>query len=189
MIIFIFIFLFFLDSICSWSPLACHKIRVALTRDSGSNEDLKILLNSNADFQNKVDLVEIPCIQFTQNQEASCLIQKDIAQKSFDLVVITSPQSAKFVCGFTLAPDACPHFAAVGKGTESALKLGGISPVFVSSDFSAKSFSSELPQCWGKRILYPASSLADDTLATGLCERGFQVRFPFLSNIILYCGV
>jgi hypothetical protein len=64
------------------------------------------------------------------------------------------------------------------------IRAAGITPVFQCTGNNAESFARELSEKYGRRILYPASSLAADTLQAGLKARGFEVwhNCPFLHS-------
>jgi uroporphyrinogen-III synthase len=142
--------------------------KVALTREAGANEKLAKLLDG-------LDTVEIPCIMFADGEDADKLPG---ALKSFDIVVITSPQAASvFIDAWMKAGKPTDiKIATVGKGTSKPLISNGLKIDFEPSDSTAETLALELPASLGKTVLYPSSSLAQETLASGLMERGFEVR-------------
>jgi uroporphyrinogen-III synthase len=91
-------------------------------------------------------------------------------------VVLSSPQAASVFLDYW-ANNGKPgvKVATVGKGSSKPLVSAGIQPCFEPSDSTAETFSKELPSTLGKRILYPTSSLAENTMQRGLESRGFQV--------------
>jgi hypothetical protein len=62
--------------------------KVALTREAGTNDKLKQLLE-----QGGVECFEIPCIAFEKGQDINFL-NECLYSKSFDIIVISSPQVA-----------------------------------------------------------------------------------------------
>lgn len=140
---------------------------VALTRELGENDKLRKLLVG-------INCIEIPCIQFTAGEDIGKLGENIL---SHDLVILTSPQAAK-VFASSWKGMGCPSIntASVGKGTSKVLIECGMSPVFEPSDSTAETLALELPLTWGTNILYPSSSIAENTLQSGLASRGFKVR-------------
>ena len=55
-------------------------------------------------------------------------------------------------------------------------RLLGISPFFEPSDSTAATLSAELPDIYGKNVLYPTSSIAKNVMQLGLEKRGFSVK-------------
>lgn len=170
---------------------AQQKIKVALTRETGANDKLAALLP-------EFECVELPCLAFETTPGAS-RIGSELAVH--DAVILTSPQAAKvFLKEWNHHGRPPVKVITVGKGTSQPLKKEGIVPVFEPSEALGKVLAKELPLeigksliLWGlltnnspliitlsslstgKRLLFPSSALAADTLASGLEERGFQV--------------
>eukprot|EP00981_Chlorochromonas_danica_P003180 scaffold633_cov288-Ochromonas_danica.AAC.15 len=148
------------------SRLFAQKIKVALTREAGANDKLAALLP-------EFECVELPCLTFETTPEAS-RIGPELA--AHDAVILTSPQAVKvFLKEWNQHGRPPVKVITVGKGTSQPLKKEGIVPVFEPSEALGKVLAKELPLEIGKRLLYPSSALAADTLASGLEERGFQV--------------
>lgn len=144
------------------------KRRVALTREDGANGKLAALLSEH------VTCLELPCIAFGPGKDTGSLPS---VLRDFDVTVITSPQAAAvYLTAWRAA--GCPEgirLATVGKGTSKPLLAAGLAPVFEPSDATAETLAAELPSSLGPRVLYPSSSLAENTLALGLASRGFTV--------------
>ena len=178
MILFIVFFILFVDTLGFIIPsnqlnrkLMHNTIlyggKVALTREAGKNEKLRLLLDS------AVETIELPCIMFADGND---LIRLEAEMKLHDLVVITSPQSANvFIRKWLEGGSPNIKVATVGQGTSKPLIDAGINVVFEPSDNTAKILAQELPQKWGTTVLYPTSNLADATLQNELESRGFVV--------------
>jgi len=150
----------------SQSFLTLKMIRIALTREKGTNEKLANLLP-------KFECLELPCIMFAPGADSEKL--GDEITKH-DIITITSPQGAAVLLETWIRigrPDI--KVAAVGKGTAKPLISEGLKPVFEPSDFTAVTLAAELPDKYGDRVLYPTSTLADGKLQLGLEKRGFMV--------------
>lgn len=148
---------------------------IALTREDGSNDKLMALLKGYKCY-------EIPCIMFEKGEDLHRL-PNEILQN--DLIIITSPQAAKvFINSFETSNNdnsskdliQSVKVVSIGKGTSKPLLDKGIVPVFEPSDSTAETLAKELPLSFGKRVLYPSSAIAENTLVKGLEERGFSVR-------------
>lgn len=145
---------------------------VALTRELGANDKLSKLLEKTPEIK----CIEIPCIQFEVGPGAAKLEEEGF-MKSFDVITITSPQAA-FVFAEGWKKAGKPNdfkVVTVGKGTSKALESHGIESSFEPSDSTAVTLAKELPDGWGKKVLYPSSALADNKLVAGLQDRGFKV--------------
>lgn len=143
-------------------------VKVALTREEGVNEKLAVLLHSTS-----IECLELPCIMFGPGADTNRL-HEELSQH--DIVTVTSPQGAAvLLAAWERAGRPDIKVAAVGKGTSKPLIAQGIKPVFEPSDFTAITLAAELPDKYGLRVLYPTSSIAEDTLQFGLQKRGFQV--------------
>lgn len=142
-------------------------IRIALTREAGANEKLLKLLPD-------LECVEIPCIQFFDGEDLPKLKTEMLHN---DVIIITSPQSADiFLQEWNQIGKPKVNIAVVGKGTAAPLIAQGLQINFQPSDATAETLAKELPMNLGKKILYPTSSIAENTLQGGLESRGFQVR-------------
>ena len=142
--------------------------RVALTREKGSNDKLRGLLEAVG-----VRCVEIPCIAFTAGPDLGRLTEE---MKACDIVVISSPHAARVFLEYWEAADKPEvKISTVGKGTSKPLIEAGLHPFFEPSDATAATLSAELPESHGKKVLYPTSAIAENTMQVGLESRGFQV--------------
>ncbi len=147
---------------------------VALTRETGSNSELKKLLAG-------IDCLTLPCLKFEN------LPLKDKCFMDFldsDATVITSPQAAKVFADVIWKRtkkmvESAPKFISVGSGTTNELKSRGFKIVFEPSDATAACLAKECPLELGPKLFYPASALASKDLEKGLKERGFTVRLYF----------
>lgn len=155
------------DQFSKCSQLAMS-LRVALTRENGSNDKLKDLIPD-------LDCFEIPCIAFSTSEDTVKLAE---AITSHDIVAITSPQAATvFLDSWDSIGKPPVTVVTVGKGTSKPLRKEGIIPLFEPSDATAAALAEEIPLSIGKTILYPSSALADNKLVSGLESRGFKVFF------------
>lgn len=149
--------------------MSCYNTKktiIALTREEGSNDKLRSLLDGYT-------CVELPCIAFADGDDVDKL---PAAILDNDLVIITSPQAASvFIKSWEENGKYDVKVATVGKGSSKPLLAKGIHPVFEPSDATAETLARELPTTYGMRVLYPSSSIAEKTLSTGLEERGFKV--------------
>jgi len=167
------------------SSLKLNSIRVGLTRQLGSNQRLSELLT------HEVVGVEIPCIQFLEGEDFPKL---KVDLQTHDIIIITSPQSAKlFVSAWKSAKRPFCNVAAIGSATASILLANDINVYFCPSVPTAAAIVSELPfhhpmsstrpvnenflkgNFYGVKVLYPTSNLADQTITRGLTSRGFNV--------------
>lgn len=153
--------------------------KIALTREIGANDKLVSLLQS-------YDTYEIPCIMFADGEDTSKLPD---AISKYDIIIITSPQAALvFIESWKTAGKPMNlKIATVGKGSSKPLIAEGIKPVFEPSDSTGEILAAELPIFLGKTVLYPSSSLAENTLALGLEKRGFKVFICIYENISICC--
>ena len=142
--------------------------KVALTRELGNNEKLGALLR-----EKNIECVEIPCIAFGPGRD---LHRLDDAILQCDIIVLSSPQAANvFLERWNLMKRPKVKIATVGKGTSKPLILSGITPFFEPSDSTAATLSAELPDTYGKNVLYPTSAIAESVMQNGLEKRGFTV--------------
>lgn len=141
--------------------------KIALTREDGANGKLAELLDG-------CDVLELPCIQFGDGEDTDRL---PTALTAHDIIVITSPQAAAvFLQAWeSVGKPVGLKVATVGKGTTKPLAKAGINPIFEPSDATAETLAEELPSSLGKTVLYPSSAIAENTLAKGLEQRGFEV--------------
>lgn len=150
--------------------------KIALTREDGTNNKMAKLLKG-------YDVVEIPCIMFADGEDTPKLPD---AITKHDVIVITSPQAANvFLESWEIAGKPTNlKIATVGKGSSKPLIARGLTPIFEPSDSTGETLAAELPLEYGKKVLYPSSALAENTLASGLENRGFQV-----TRLNTYCTV
>ena len=142
--------------------------KVALTRELGNNEKLGSFLR-----ERNIDFVEIPCIAFGPGED---LKELGGAMLQNDIIVLSSPQAANvFLQCWNEVGRPEVKIATVGKGTSKPLVSSGITPFFEPSDSTAATLSSELPTTYGKKVLYPTSSIAEDVMQNNLEKRGFSV--------------
>lgn len=143
-------------------------LKVALTREAGSNDKLKeILVGRN------IDCVEVPCIAFGPGKDLDRLAS---AMTSADIIALSSPQAAAvFLTSWKGGGKPNVKIATVGKGTSKQLLAEGITPFFEPSDSTAETFALELPQTHGMKVLYPTSAIAENIMQNGLEKRGFTV--------------
>lgn len=144
-------------------------LKVALTRELGTNDKLQKLLCENKN----IECIELPCIQFFDGDDVE-KVKSEIPKN--DVVILTSPQGASvFLDAWISIGKPTVNVAVVGKGTAQPLLAHGIIPFFQPSDFTGEVLAKELPSDCGKTILYPTSSLADNKLESALLTRGFFV--------------
>lgn len=147
------------------------KVKVALTREEGSNDKMLKILSSDKDT---LHLIEIPCIAFDTGPDIEKL---STLMELNDLIIITSPQAAGvFIDSWSKIGKPSVKIVSVGKGTSKPLEAVGLFPIFEPSDATGETLAEELPESLGKTVLYPSSSLADNKLTDILTSRGFQVR-------------
>ncbi len=149
------------------SDILKKRLKVALTREKGANDKMKLLLPD-------LDCVELPCIQFAEGPDLSHL---PTAIRNSDLIIVTSPQAAKVVLDCWKRSDfATPlRVATVGKGTSKSFTDINIRPIYEASEFNGESLASELPLHLGSELIYPCSLLADDKICEILTSRGKKV--------------
>ncbi len=153
-------------------------IVVTLTREDGKNDKLRKKIKDDDLLENKIDLLELPCIEHAVGPDYDSL-SSTLLSREWDYVAITSPEAANVLAS---AWDAVkgnpPQVVAVGKATEKKLKDSGISVAFVPSKATAATLAKELELLEGEKptsVLYPASAKAKKTLQNDLAARGFDV--------------
>lgn len=150
--------------------------RVALTREFCKNFELRDLILKK---KLKCDVVMLPVVQHVSrldNKTTCDSLIEEIA--GAHVVVLTSPQAASaFVKVWPLVDHRKLHLniASIGKKTSSVLAQHGIYANFTPSEESAACLSQELPQNFGKNVLFPASEIALNTIPDELRKRGFVV--------------
>ncbi len=163
---------------------------VALTREKGKNEKLRDLLLSNERIRqisdttgDTVQVHELPCIEHADGPDTEKL-SPTLSTSHFDYIVITSPEAASVFASawIEVGRPQLGTVAAVGKATEITLTKFGIDVAFVPSKATAATLVKEMPpskmavdEGRATTVFYPASAKAQDTLQSGLEERGFNV--------------
>lgn len=152
----------------------CSPLVVALTREEGKNDKLRIELQET--LGNDVVLEELPCIAHADGDDFDRL-EPLLQNEDWDYVAVTSPEAARVLAQAwknELRRKTC--VVAVGKATQATLEKLGISVDFCPSKATAATLVKELPASGETtRLLYPASAKAASTLEDGFTERGFDV--------------
>ena len=153
-------------------------IVVTLTREDGKNGKLRKKIKDDNQIENKIDLLELPCIEHAVGPDYDNL-SSTLVSRQWDYIAITSPEAANVLASAWDAVRANPPpVVAVGKATEQKLKDSGISVAFVPSKATAATLAKELELIEGEKptsVLYPASAKAKKTLENDLAARGFDV--------------
>ena len=156
---------------------------LALTREVGKNEKLRLQLEKNCDNTTtrtvEVEVFELPCIEHGDGPDYT-ILASTLLSKRWDYVAITSPEAAKVLgLAWDVVRSNPIPVAAVGKATESSLRDLGIPVTFVPSKSTAATLANELELLDGEQptsVLYPASAKAKNVLENGLVSRGFTVK-------------
>jgi len=168
------------------------QVIIALTREKGKNEKLRkaLLLNEriariSQESGLTVQICELPCIEHADGPDTDKLATLlSASSNTFDYVAITSPEAASVFANAWIKAERPPlgAVAAVGKATQEALVEFDIDVAFVPSKATASTLVDELTlstaaidEGRATTVLYPASAKAQDTLQSGLEERGFSV--------------
>lgn len=156
----------------------CRAIpKVALTREASKNIVLSnLLLSKNLHCKS----LEIPALRhvckLTDNKLVADLHRRT---QDADIVVLTSPQAAlDFLKAWVQIPQVKKNlkFAVVGKKTGSILLEYGVNVDFIPIRENALSLAQDLPIHYGKNVLFPASTIAQNTIQDELQKRGFSVQ-------------
>lgn len=98
-------------------------------------------------------------------------------------VVITSPAAAEVFAAAWAESQATsaskPSIASVGAGSAKVLEAAGLPVDFLPSKADGKALAAELPAeelAGAGSVLFPASALAEDTIAAGLVARGIRTQ-------------
>lgn len=162
-----------------WSVagLATSSPRAYLTREQGKNRELKTLLEARG-----VATEELPCISFerTEGFDRLCAMLSDVREHPW--VAITSPAAAEiFAEAWAQAETGAtkPSIASVGAGSAKVLEAAGLPVDFLPSKADGKTLAAELPveglaEGEAGSVLFPASALAENTIAEGLADRGIR---------------
>jgi len=172
------------------SQVVSSRFVVALTREKGKNDKLRDLLLSNERIRqisdttgDTVQVHELPCIEHADGPDTEKL-SPTLSTSHFDYIVITSPEAASVFASawIEVGRPQLGTVAAVGKATEETLTEFGIDVAFVPSKATAATLVKEMPpskmavdEGRATTVFYPASAKAQDTLQSGLEERGFNV--------------
>jgi len=174
-------------ALSSSSLASSERICVALTREAGNNEKLRVAIQSHSTLREtigEIQFVELPCIEHADGPDSKDL-PVTIASTPYDYICITSPEAATVfahaceVVRNTFEPTAIVplgRIAVVGKATEQVLKKHGLEVAFVPSKATAKVLADELPHLQSAdnrrtTVLYPASLQAKMNLEEGLDQR------------------
>lgn len=155
--------------------LGSSKTSVVLTREAGSNERVRKMLESY-----DLNLIELPLIQFNTRPESEMLVEL-LKTRRPDWVTLTSPQSARVFLQAWEAANRPLITIATFKGTKKVLTETTSSNLrigFISEVSNADYLAETLPQTGDgvvQEVWYPASSKADDVLERGLRNRHFIV--------------
>jgi uroporphyrinogen-III synthase len=107
-----------MDATRSSDGMSSHDPIVALTREDGSNQKLRVLLESK-----NIKCIEIPCIAFAAGKDIHKL-EEEILNN--DIIVISSPQAADvFLEAWAKLGKPSVKVATVGKGTSKPLQQKG----------------------------------------------------------------
>lgn len=171
--------------------IVSSQVIIALTREEGKNEKLRKALLSNERIARisqasglVIQICELPCIEHADGPDTDKLAPLLASSNGFDYVAITSPEAASVFANAWTKAGRPPlgAVAAVGRATQEALVEFDIEVVFVPTKATASTLVDELPlsvaaadQGRPTTVLYPASTKAQDTLQSGLEERGFSV--------------
>ena len=154
-------------------------ILVTVTREDGKNSKLIKKIKDDNQLENKIDLLELPCIEHAVGPDYDSL-SSTLLSRQWDYVAITSPEAANVLASaWDAVKDNPPPVVAVGKATEKKLRDSGIAVSFVPSKATAATLAKELDLLGGGEnptsVLYPASAKAKKTLENDLAARGFDV--------------
>jgi uroporphyrinogen-III synthase len=151
--------------------------KVVVTRAAEQADDLADLLHAVGAVPVVVPLIEIVAEPFGAARLAA------LAPDCFDWLVVTSPNGAQ---AYLAAHGAAPgRIAAVGAATGAVLAAAGLHPTLVPAVQRAAGVVAEFPAGDGRVLLVQAVD-AEDTLATGLAEKGWQVTVvaPYRSRAV-----
>lgn len=122
--------------------------------------------------------IKIPLIGFKEIENKEILLQKTAQLSSYDWLVITSMNTAKFFLPY-LSPDLpkIPKIAAIGEKTAQEIEKRGFRVEFIPREYVAEGFVKDfLPvAARGEKVLLPKGDLARDIISTQLGEHGVSV--------------
>lgn len=151
---------------------------MVVTRESGKNKQIIKALEKRG-----ISSLELPLIQHARGPDFDRLPSL-LTDKSFDWIIITSPQAASvFLEAWKAACSPKVKVGVVGAGTARIFdeplqaSQGALHLAFTPSKATGKVLASELPDNVGKTssVLYPASLKASSEIEEGLSRRGFDV--------------
>ena len=153
-------------------PLAA--VRVVVTRPAAQSAELMERLRSVGAVP-----VAAPAIEILPADDDTPLLECVAGLGRYAWIVFTSANAVTFTAQAIDAhiPDTC-RVAVVGAGTASACASKGFPVHFQPSTALGETLARELPLDAGQRVLWPRGSLAPDTLADILRERGATVDAP-----------
>ena len=166
-----------LAEVFSWyekRPLA--GVRVLLTRPKELSSRMAALLR-----QDGAEVLELPAIRTVPAEDGAPLAQslKELEKGGYDWLVFTSPSGVRiFFEKLTELSDiralAGVKAAAIGQGSEKALRSFGIKADFVPSAYDAETLGRELRQICrpGQRLLIPRARIGDPALVEELRKGG-----------------
>ncbi len=147
-------------------------VRVVVTRPERANGPLTRELEKRG-----ATVLRWPAVYFAPPEDVGRLQAAVKRLSSYDGVVFTSRRAVAAVCTRTEPPAARPWVAAVGEATRAALEEAG----WRVDRMPAKSSSAELARALAdlvnpaSKVLFPASSIARETLPRALRQLGAQV--------------
>jgi len=106
------------------------------------------------------------------------LMDAALSLDAYDWVAFTSPRGVHALAGHARAPEGRPRVAAVGSATAVALADRGWPTDVVADGEGARALAEAMDACApvkGRRVLFPASSLARATLEEALGSMGARV--------------
>jgi uroporphyrinogen III methyltransferase/synthase len=124
----------------------------------------------------------LPAVSFSEPEEPGPLDGAITELATYDWVLLTSANAARFFAGRCRAraagvpASAPPRFAAVGPATASAATAEGIRVEYVAREFSGLAMARELgPAVSGRKVLLPRSDRANQDLPRALEAQGAKV--------------
>ncbi len=145
---------------------------VAITRDGDPRDPLVVALEAQG-----TRVLSWPTIRFEEPDDPGALLEASHTLDRYDWVVFTSARAVAAVSAVASAPGARPRIAAVGAGTADALARVGWC-VDVVGHGGAEALVAEIAasdELRGSRVLFPAASIARETLETELVALGAGV--------------
>ena len=141
--------------------------RVVVTRPRGQSEELLVALRDAG-----AEPVELPMITITTREEGVDALRNSLDRvEEIDWLVVTSPNGARVVRNLHEDGVALPSVAALGDATAATL---GHDVEFVATRAIGSVLVDEFPSGAG-RVVLVQGSLAEDTVARGLADKGWHV--------------